>query len=410
MNKRIRVGVLRETKNPPDRRVAIPPVTGLQILDKFPNVSIFIQPSDIRCFSDAEYREQGYFLTEDLRECDILMGVKEVYIPTLIPNKTYLFFSHTAKKQVYNRGLLQQIIKKNITLIDYEYLKSVANKRLVAFGHWAGVVGAYKALRARGMRTDFFDLPPAGICRDMDEMYRHLKTISLKPIKILVTGGGRVAKGAMQTIQTLTIKEISPSDFLNKKYDEPVVCRIDPEHYVERRDGSEFDIQHFYEYPEMYKSCFKPFTKVADLFIACHYWDPKSPMFITPDEYKEDDFNISVIADISCDMDGPIPSTLRPSTIASSFYGYDKFEEEETIPFVDKKNVTVMAVDNLPGELPRDSSIDFGEALYKNVYEALFGEDEYGIVDRATIAKNGKLTPQFEYLQDYLEGKDAVTV
>jgi len=410
MKNRIRVGVLRETKNPPDRRVAIPPQTGLKILDKYLNVSIFIQPSDIRCYTDAEYREQGYFLTEDLRECDILIGVKEVNIPTLIPNKTYLFFSHTAKEQPHNRELLRQAIKRNITLIDYEYLTNSSNKRLVAFGHWAGVVGAYKALRARGMRTDFFDLPPARSCKDVYEMYEHLKHVTLKPIKILVTGGGRVAKGAMQTIRTLDLKEVSAEEFLSQDYDEPVVCRIDPDQYVERIDGSEFDLNHFYQNPEMYRSTFKKFTKVTDLFIACHYWDPKSPKFIIPEDYKEDDFNISVIADVSCDINGPIPSTLRPSTIASSFYGYDRFNEEETIPFVDKRNVTVMAVDNLPGELPRDSSIDFGEGLYENVYKALFDDDSEGILERATITKAGKLTSKFSYLQAYLEGKDAVTV
>ncbi|PXY01628.1 alanine dehydrogenase [Marinifilum breve] len=410
MKNRIRVGVLRETKNPPDKRVAIPPLTGLKILDKYPDVSIFIQPSDIRCFSDAEYREQGYFLTEDLRECDILIGVKEVNIPTLIPNKTYLFFSHTAKEQAHNRELLRQVIKRNITLIDYEYLTNILGQRLVAFGHWAGVVGAYKALRARGMRTDFFDLPPARTCLDMNEMYKHLKKITLKPIKILITGGGRVAMGAMQTIRVLNLKEVNPEEFLTTEYDEPVVCRIDPDKYVERIDGSDFDLKHFYDHPEMYRSTFKKFSKVTDLYIACHYWDPKAPRFLTPEDYKEDDFRISVIADVSCDIDGPLPSTLRPSTIASSFYGYDRFSEEEAIPFVDKRNVTVMAVDNLPGELPRDSSIDFGEALADNVYEALFSDDTEGILERATIAKDGKLTKHFAYLQDYLEGKDAVTV
>jgi len=315
-----RIGVLRETKNPPDRRVAITPEQGLHLIKTFPNINIFIQPSDIRCYTDAEYRKAGFFLTEDLRECDILIGVKEVTIPTLIPNKTYLFFSHTAKKQAHNRKLLQAVLKRNITLIDYEYLCDKNNKRVVAFGYWAGVVGAYKALRARGMRTDSFDLPPASSCHNMDEMYKHLKTISLKPIKILLTGGGRVAMGALQTIRVLHIKEVSPEEFLNNEYSEPVVCRLDPEDYVERIDGSEFNLQHFYNNPQTYRSTFKRFTKFADLFIACHYWDPNSPKFMIPEDYKENDFNISVIADISCDTQGPIPSTLRPSTIASSFY------------------------------------------------------------------------------------------
>jgi len=397
-----RIGVLRETKNPPDRRVAITPEQGLHLIKTFPNINIFIQPSDIRCYTDAEYRKAGFFLTEDLRECDILIGVKEVTIPTLIHNKTYLFFSHTAKKQAHNRKLLQAVLKRNITLIDYEYLCDKNNKRVVAFGYWAGVVGAYKALRARGMRTDSFDLPPVSSCHNMDEMYKHLKTISLKPIKILLTGGGRVAMGALQTIRVLHIKEVSPEEFLNNEYSEPVVCRLDPEDYVERIDGSEFNLQHFYNNPQTYRSTFKRFTKFADLFIACHYWDPNSPKFMIPEDYKENDFNISVIADISCDTQGPIPSTLRPSTIASSFYGYDRYTEEETIPFIDKKNVTVMAVDNLPGELPRESSKDFGNALIEHVFTALLSETDDEIIQKACITKAGQLTPNFSYLQDYV--------
>lgn len=406
MIKPIRIGVLRETKNPPDRRVAITPQQGIHLLRSYPNINIFIQPSDIRCYSDAEYREAGFFLTEDLRECDILIGVKEVTIPTLIPNKKYLFFSHTAKEQAHNRKLLREVLKRNITLVDYEYLCDKNGKRVVAFGYWAGVIGAYKALRARGMRTDFFDLPPARSCLDMDEMYKYLKTISLKSMKILVTGGGRVAMGAMQTIRVLNLKEVSPEEFLHNEYNEPVVCRIDPEHYVERINGSKFKLQHFFDYPEMYRSIFKPFTKVTDLFIACHYWDPKSPKFITPEDYKEDDFNISIIADISCDVDGPIPSTLRASTTASSFYGYNRFSGEEAIPFIDKQNVTVMAVDNLPGELPREASADFGQTLIDNVFAALLSDTDEGIIERASITKEGKLTPYFAYLQDYVNSTE----
>jgi alanine dehydrogenase len=406
MSKKIRVGILRETKNPPDRRVAISPQMAKEITGRYPYVELYVQPSDIRCFTDTEYRNKGYFLTEDLRECDILIGVKEVNIPTLIPNKTYLFFSHTAKKQKHNRKLLQEAIQRNITLIDYEYLTNQRGERLVSFGHWAGVVGAYKALRARGMRTDFFDLPPASSCIDVKEMYRHLKKIRLKPLKILITGGGRVAMGAMQTIRNLNLKEVSAQEFLQTDYTEPVVCRIDPEDYVERIDGQEFNLQDFFEYPELYQSTFKRFSKVTDLFIACHYWDPRAPKFLTAEDYQDDDFRISVIADVSCDLNGPIPSTLRASTIASSFYAYDRFNQEETIPFIDKKNVTVMAVDNLPGELPRDASNTFGEALLDKVYHALFVEDSEQIIERATIVKDGKLMPAFSYLEEYVKGKN----
>ncbi|MDE5420611.1 NAD(P)-dependent oxidoreductase [Ancylomarina sp. DW003] len=397
-----RIGILRETKNPPDRRVAITPEQGLHLIKTHPNISIFIQPSDIRCYSDAEYRKAGFFLTEDLRECDILIGVKEVSIPYLIPDKKYLFFSHTAKEQIHNRKLLQEVLKRKITLIDYEYLCDKNGKRVVAFGFWAGVVGAYKALRASGVRTDSFDLPPAIRCRNIKDMQSHLKDVILKPIKILITGSGRVAQGALQTISVLNIKEVTSEEFLNKQFNEPVYCQLESEDYVERIDGEPYNKAHFHKYPGLYKSTFKPYSKVADMFIPCHYWNPKSPKFLTPEDYMEEDFQISIIADISCDIDGPIPSTLRVSTTASSFYGYDRFNQEEAIPFIDKRNVTVMAVDNLPGELPRESSEDFGQALTEHVFAALLGDTDDEIIEKACIAKNGQLTPEFSYLQDYV--------
>lgn len=397
-----RIGILRETKNPPDRRVAITPEQGLYLIKTHPNISIFIQPSDIRCYSDAEYRKAGFFLTEDLRECDILIGVKEVSIPYLIPNKKYLFFSHTAKEQSYNRKLLQEVLKRNITLIDYEYLCNKKGKRVVAFGFWAGVVGAFKALRASGVHSDYFDLPPAIRCRNIEDMHNHLKDLILKPIKILITGNGRVAQGALQTISVLNLRKVSPEEFLTQTFEEPVVCQLDSKDYVERIDGKSFDKNHFHQHPELYRSTFKPYSKVADMFIPCHYWNPKSPNFLTPEDYMEDDFQISIIADISCDINGPIPSTLRVSTTASSFYGYDRFNQEEAIPFIDKRNVTVMAVDNLPGELPRESSDDFGQALIEHVFAALLGDTNDEIIQKACIAKNGKLTPAFQYLEDYV--------
>jgi alanine dehydrogenase len=402
MNRTLRIGVLRETKKPIDRRVAITPQQGLQILNTYPNVSIYIQPSAIRCYSDSEYGDAGFSLTENLNDCDILIGVKEVAISTLIPNKSYLFFSHTAKKQTYNRKLLQEILKQNITLIDYEYLTNKKGDRLVAFGYWAGIIGAYKAIRAIGLRTGKFQLPPSGIWNGHDDMCQHLKKIELAPQKILITGSGRVAKGAMQTMKILNIKEVNPQEFLTLKFDEPVVCQLNSSDYVERLNGESYNKEHFHKYPELYRSKFKPFSKQADVFIACHYWNPKSPKFLSANDYKDDDFKISVIADISCDINEPIPSTLRATTSTSPFYDYDRFNEEEAIPFVDKQNLTVMAVDNLPGELPREASDDFGQILVNQIYSALLGEDTKGIIERASITKEGKLGSHFSYLQDYV--------
>ncbi|MEA3316648.1 MAG: NAD(P)-dependent oxidoreductase [Bacteroidota bacterium] len=406
MKDKIKVGILRETKNPPDKRVAVTPPQVIKILERFSNVEIFIQPSDLRCYKDAEYKYLNLNLKEDLSDCDILIGVKEVEKSTLIANKTYMFFAHVAKKQAYNRELLQEIVKKNINLIDYEYLTDYDGSRIVAFGRWAGIVGAYNGLRARGIRNDSFSLKPANECKDMEEMFAGLKMVNLKPKKILVTGGGRVAMGAMETLSVLNIKEVSAYDFLNKEFDEAVICRLDPKNYVKHKGGMEFNLDHFFKRPEEYVSTFEQYTKVADIYIACHFWDPKSPVFITKEDMQKPEFNISVIADVSCDVDGPIASTLRASTIADPFYGYNPKTGKEEAAFTNKDNITVMAVDNLPGELPRNSSADFCNKLLDDVFPFLFGNDDKNIIERGTITKNGELTEKFKYLQNYLEGKE----
>jgi len=404
MSKKIKVGILKETKTPPDRRTVISPKLGIQLIEKFPNVELFIQSSDIRAFKDEEYTKLGLKVVDDVSHCDILAGVKEVHIPELIAGKTYLFFSHTAKEQEYNRPLLQEFLKKNIKMLDHEYFTDERGMRLVAFGNWAGLVGAYNGLIALGKRTGTYELKRAIDSHDINEMKEALKQINVPAKKFLITGGGRVAHGAMEILETAGIKRVSPEDFLKKAFNEAVFAQLDPQYYVERKDGSEFNLQHFFKKPEMYKSTFKAFTKVADVYIACHFWDEDSPKFFTKEDMKAEDFKISVIADVSCDIADPIPSTLRPSEIANPFYGYDKLNEKEGDAF-DKNNITVMAVDNLPGEVPRDSSLDFGQGLIDNIFPSLFGEDTTGIIERATITENGKLGKHFQYLKDFAEGK-----
>lgn len=406
MPKKICLGIVKETKIPPDKRVPITPVQVDIIEELFPNVEVGVQRSNKRCYSDSEYDYLEIPVVTEPEKCDILLGVKEVKISALIPGKTYLFFSHVGKKQTYNRKLLQAVLKKKITLIDYEYLTRPSGQRLVAFGYWAGVVGAYNALRARGDSTNRFSLKPAYKCYDLDEMYAGLRKIKLQPIKILITGAGRVANGAMETLQALKLKQVNYKEFLTQEFNEPVVCQIEPMHYVKRKDGVPFDMQHFIANPTLYESNFKAYQKVTDIFIACHYWDPKAPMFITKEDLKAPDFNISVIADVSCDIDGPIASTIRPSNIEAPFYDYNPITGKEEQPFTSDNNITVMAVNNLPGELPRNASRDFGRDLIKHVFPSLFGNDDDGVIERATIAKNGKLTPKFNYLQSFVDGKE----
>ncbi len=403
MDRTIKVGILRETKNPPDRRVPLTPPQIIALEELYPDVEFFVQPSDFRCYANDEYEYLDIPLKEDLRDCDILLGVKEVDHRTMIPGKTYLFFAHVAKKQSHNREMFVEMAGKGITLIDYEYLTTGKGQRVVAFGRWAGIVGAYNALRARGIRTNNFRLKPAYQCRDLEEMWAGLRLINLNPgLKILVTGGGRVAGGILETLNVCNLVQVGPEEFITREFDVPVVCQIGPEHYTHHRSRQQFSFSHFVSHPGEYISSFLPFTKVTDILITGHYWDPRSPRFFSRDEMKHSDFRISVIADISCDVDGAVPSTIRATTISDPFYGYNPELEAEEPPFVRPTNITVMATDNLPGELPRDSSHDFGKQLMQSILYDLFTKNESGLLERATILKNGTLTEPFRYLDDYL--------
>ncbi len=405
MAQKLRVGILRETKNPPDKRVAVAPEQAVELVKKFPHVELFIQSSENRCFKDNEYTDKGLTVVDDVSDCEILIGVKEVAKSKLISNKKYLFFSHTAKKQEYNLPLLKKLLDLKIHMLDHEYLTDKNGVRLVAFGYWAGLVGAYNGLRTCGLKHKKFELKKAIDCFDMNDMFDELKKVTLDNIKILITGGGRVAHGAMETLSQLNIKKVTASQFLEKEFDEPVYCQIDPWDYTKRKDGEPFDLKHFFKHPDEYESTFLPYTKVTDFFIACHFWDQNSPVFMTKEDMKADDFNIKVIADVSCDIDGPIPSTVRPSTIADPIYGYNPKEGKEVEAFTEG-SIAVMAVDNLPGELPRNASVDFGAGLVEKVFPSLFGDDTDGIVERASITIDGKLGPHFTYLQDYVDGKE----
>ena len=403
MGKTLKVGLLRETRNPPDRRVPLTPPQIVALEEMYPDVEFFVQPSDIRCYSDEEYDYLGIPLKEDLKDCDILLGVKEVDKRLFIPGKTYMFFAHVAKSQPHNREMFREMVKRNIRLIDYEYLTTEDGQRVVAFGRHAGIVGAYNGLRARGIKTNRFKLKPAYQCRDLEEMWAGLRLIELKPgLKVLVTGEGRVAHGAMETLSICNLVQVTPEEFLTKEFNVPVVCQIGPGQYTRHKGGLPFSFDHFVRNPAEYESDFLPYTRVTDILIACHFWDPRSPHFFTKEEMKAKDFRISVIADISCDINGPLPSTLRASTIADPFYAYNPHLETEEPAFTRPANITVMAIDNLPGELPRDASQDFGRMLMNSVLHDILTRSESPMVERATIIKEGRLMPKYSYLADYL--------
>ncbi len=396
----IKLGILREGKIPHDKRVPFSPLQCTELLKEYPDLEILIQPSPFRCFSDEEYRSFGLNLQEDISSCDILLGIKEVPIEALIPGKKYLFFSHIIKKQAHNKKLMQAFIKNKITMIDYECLTDVNHNRIIGFGRYAGIVGAYNGILGYGKKYNLFHLKPANQCRNRDEMEEELKLVNLSNIKILLTGGGRVANGATETLGALKIRKVTPYEFLNCSYREPVYCQLHSKDYFEAKDGTAWNSRDFYEHPENYTPRFLPYAKKSDLLISAHFWDPRTPVFFTKEDMKSPDFHISVIADITCDMQGSIPGTLRVSTIQEPFYGYNPVSGTEDAAF-SRNTITVMAVDNLPCELPSDASEDFGKELMERVMPCLLGQDEDGIIARGTICEGGHLTRPYSYLSDY---------
>jgi hypothetical protein len=329
------------------------------------------------------------------------MGIKEVSPSDLIANKKYLFFSHTIKKQPHNQQLMRALIAKRIQMIDYECLTDPEFNRIIGFGHYAGIVGAYNGIRGYGLRFGLFDLKPAWQCHDMIELREELRKVRLPNIQLIITGNGRVANGAIELLGMLGIRRATPYEFTHYSFREVVYTQLHSNNYNERFDGSQWNTQDFYQHPEKFRSTFGKYTPYCDLLIHCSYWNPLSPRLFEKSDMRSQDFRISVIADVTCDIDGSIPSTSRASTITEPFYGYNPDTEEITDRAFGNDVITVMAVDNLPCELPRDASENFGKELIEKVVPALQGDDNDGRIERGSICKEGQLTPRFEYLRDY---------
>ncbi len=401
----ITFALLKERKNPPDRRAVLSPTSMLEAQERFPKARFIVEASDIRVFPDVAYEKAEFDVVTDVSAADVMLGVKEVPADALIPNKKYFFFSHTIKKQPYNRDLLRAVLAKNIELYDHEVITKASGLRLIGFGRYAGIVGAYNGFRALGKKYKSFDLPPANSLTGIEALHAQLAKIGLPAIKILLTGTGKVAGGAQEILDAMGVKKVSVADYLNKNFKTAVYCKIGVTDYNRRKDGQKPSAKEFFSDPSGYESDFMRFAKVTQYFIAGHFYGQGAPYLFTREDAKHDDFNIEVIADISCDIDGPVASTLRASTIEDPFYGYDAQSESE-VAMDAPGAITVMAVDNLPCELPKDASEGFGQMFIEHVFPAFFNGDKDGILQRARMTQNGKLTKRFSYLQDYVDGKE----
>ncbi|MFZ0596055.1 MAG: NAD(P)-dependent oxidoreductase [Flavobacterium sp.] len=400
----MKFGIIKERKNPPDRRVVFSPNELAKLKQTYQDAIVEVESSDIRIFSDVQYKSLGLTVTDDISNSDVLFGVKEVPVENLIPNKAYFFFSHTIKKQPYNQKLLKAILEKNIDLYDHETIVDDQNRRLIGFGKYAGMVGVYNGIRAFGIKFELFKLPKAETLDGKDALIMHLKRINLPALKFVLTGTGKVGSGAKEILDAIKIKEITVENYLIKNYTQPVYVQLDVLEYNKRTDGQVLDFIDFVQHPEEYVSDFEKFTKVSDIYFAGHFYGTGAPMILSREMLNASDCKLKVVADISCDVKGPIACTLRSSTIEEPIYGYFPLEDREVEVF-HPASVVVMAVDNLPCEIPKDASEGFGEQFMEYVIPAFFNGDKDGILQRAKITENGKLTERFSYLQDYVDGK-----
>jgi alanine dehydrogenase len=393
------IGLIREEKIPCDNRVALTPSQCKWLVKHFANVSIIVQTSTTRCFSDEEYRRAGMVVQENMQSCDILLGIKEVPYSKLIPHKTYLFFSHTKKLQPYNQTLFKTIIDKKITLIDYECLEHEDGTRIIGFGFFAGIVGAHNGIMLYGQRTGQFALERVHKMRSFRELIHAYFGLKLPNIKVVITGSGRVAHGIVEVMNLLQMHEVEQDEFLMRQFPYPVFTELKGASLYAHKITGTYNREDFHLHPNQYQSLFAPYTKVADILMNGIYWDVNTPRLFEKEAIQSPDFNISTIADITDDANGSVPINLGDQTIENPVYGVNRTTGLKTDPFL-PDSIDVMAVGNLPNELPRDASRYFGEQLIKYVLQGLIVEHN-DIIERATMVKDGKLTARFDYMSAY---------
>ncbi|NJB85560.1 alanine dehydrogenase [Lewinella marina] len=395
------LAVVREDKSPPDARVPLTPRQAAALISR--GWDVVVQTSPHRCFPDEEYARLGVPVREDITTQDILLGIKEVPISRLVPGKTYCNFAHVAKFQPYNQGLLRALLDKGIRHIDYEYLTDDRGRRLIAFGYWAGMVGAHNAVWAFGKRTGSIDLPRLKDLHDYAAVKPVYAALSLPPVKVVLTGTGRVGAGAARVLRDMGFRKVSPAEFLEPAT-EPVFTQLAVEDYVEHPSGKAVKRSHFYAHSAEYRSRFGPYCATADIFINGIFWDGRAPAFFSAADMEAADFRIQTIADVTCDIApaASVPSTLRATTIADPVFGYQPRTSQEASPYTSDV-VDVMSVDNLPSELPRDASQAFGETFMDKILPE-FTRPESDILLRATITRDGELGPHFTYLKDFAAG------
>ena len=392
------IGLIREGKEPSDNRVALTPAQCRWLESNVPDVQVKIQTCVNRCFTNEEYQRAGVEVCEDMSSCDILLGIKEVPVSMLIPGKTYLFFSHTKKLQPNNQKLFKALLDNDITLIDYECLEHEDGQRIIGFGFFAGIVGAHNGMMAYGKRTGLFTLPRVFNCKDYRDLIHHYFGVKLPNIKIAVTGSGRVAHGVLEVMNLMGVTEVESDEYMERNFTYPVYVQLKGADLYTHKQLKTYKREHFHNNPQEYRSRFLPYTHCTDVLMNGVYWDNDVPRLFEKEDINEA-FSIATIADITDDTNGSIPINLGDQTIENPVYGVDKTTLEKTEPY-QPNSIDIMAVGNLPNELPRDASRYFGEQLIKHVLDDVLknGSD---MITRATMVKDGKITVPYTYMNEY---------
>ena len=400
----MKIGLIKETKTPIDNRVALTPSQAKMLMDSYPGSEIVVESSDVRAYSDDEYKALGIKVVTDLSDCDVLFGIKEAKIDSIIPHKHYFFFGHIAKMQEYNRPLIKAMINKEITFSDYEYLVDQEGKRVCAFGWWAGVVGVYYTLRGYGLKYKLYELPKPDLRFTIQQLLNALKSIDLPKVKVLVTGAGRVSQGAQYVLEQIGAVKMEEAEYLSiNDVNALTYCVADVDRLVKRKDGREFTWADFSANAAEYESDFIKFAKKTDVLISAHFWAPEAPVYLDIEDLQREDLRIRMIGDVTCDIMGSIKSTVRPSTHANPYYDYNPTTKQDTEAFSSEENISVMAVDTCPNALALDASEYFGDMLIEHVFKPMLHDASMctPVVENATIIRDGKLTPHYQYLEDF---------
>ena len=393
------IGLIKEGKVPSDNRVALSPKQCRYLLDQFPSWDIIVESSPNRCFKDREYQKEGIKVVDDISSADLLFGIKEVPKDQLIANKKYLFFSHTKKAQTFNKALFHVMMDKNITLIDYECLEHEDGQRLIGFGFFAGIVGAHNGIMAYGNRTKEFKLSRVKEVKDYMELVHTYFGLKLPNIKIAITGSGRVAHGILEIMNLMDVQEVEPDEYTSRAYAYPVYVHLKGGDLYRHKTTNTYERNDFHAHPENYHCLFNKYLKHTHILMNGIYWEPGIAPLFTMDDLKEDDYALTTIADITDDAHGSVPCNLGDSSSEDPIYGVNVTTLEKTAPYM-QNGIDIMAVGNLPNELPRDASRYFGEQLIKYVIpDLLKGGNK--IIEGATMLDKGKLTQNFSYLADY---------